>query len=889
MTARNLHFLLRPRSVAVIGASDSPRTAGGVALRNLVEGGFRGRLMTVPGTNAVAGVPGWRHVSELPEAPDLALLCTAPDALPRSVDELGTRGTRAAAILTDAADAPGAADRLALHQSVLNAAKPHLLRVLGPDSIGLLVPQINLNASIAPVSAQLGRIALISQSGALTAAALDWAAAREIGFSCVVSLGDGADVDAADLIEYLGGDTDTRAILLYIESIRAARKFLSAARAASHAKPIIVLKSGRTAHGAQAALRHTGADPGNDRVFDAALRRAGALRVKTIAELFAAAETLGRAPCTHCDRLMILTNAGGPGVIATDAVVAGGGELAALAPESTSALRQVLPAAVSLANPIDLGAGADAARYAAAIEALQSEPERNALLLINTPSYVASARTVAGACALAVRARRRAVLACWMGSGRARDAARVLQAAGVPLYETPEAAVQAFLYAAEYLRNRESLQETPASTLLDFTPDSAFVVGLLQRTIAANRLELSDPEGKALLAAYGIPVVETYFATSVDAAVSLAGEIGYPVALKVVSPDLEHRADVGGVMLDLEDAGEVRRAALDISDRLAGFRPGATLEGFTVQPMMRGQGAVHHRHGAREISISAVEDAIFGPVIHLGVTADACAVGLVPLNTSLARDMLLRCGLVPTTGGASRFAIDLDAAAVAISRVSQLLADHPQIVSLAIEPLLADENGVMALEVRTRTAVPKIPGNGRLAILPYPRHLEQQLELAAGSFLLRPIRPEDARAYCAFIARIDEPDLRRRFARSSGPLPDRDIARYTQIDYDRDMAFVAVRQSGSGDSEIVGEVRAHRYPEGPSAEFGIIVRSDLKRLGLGRALMQKMIGYCRRNGIELIGQIHPQNDAMLALAARAGMQVERPPGAQIAIAHLAGR
>jgi acetyltransferase len=473
-----------------------------------------------------------------------------------------------------------------------------------------------------------------------------------------------------------------------------------------------------------------------------------------------------------------------------------------------------------------------------------------------------------------------------MGSGRARAAARALREAGIPLYETPEAAVQAFLHMAEYHRNQAALQEAPPS-VADFQPDGAAARELLLKGVAEGRKHLTEPESKALLAAYGIPVVESYFAAGADPAVTLAREIGYPVALKVVSPDLEHRADVGGVMLNLENHEEVRRAALEISRRMGQFRPEANLAGFTVQRMIRRPGAVHPRHGAHELTLIANEDAVFGPVISLGANGCTCAIGLVPLNAALARDMLLRCGFARSAEGARRTPIDLDAAAGAISRVSQLLADHPEIVELVIEPLLADERGVMALEVRTRIAPAKNQGSGRLAILPYPRHLERRVELGAGTFLVRPIRPEDARAYADFIARIDEPDLRRRFAGPPTPLSDRDLARYTQIDYDRDMSFVAVRQPGPGSGEIVGEVRAYRYPEGATAEVGVIVRSDMKRRGLGRALMETMIAYSRENGLELIGQIAPDNEAMITLAERCGMQVERPAGTDIAVAHLA--
>lgn len=843
MTIRNLDFLFRPRSIAVIGASDDAASVGSAVMRNLLAGGFRGPVFPVHlQRQSIAGVYAYRFAADLPQAPDLALVCAPPATVPQIIHELGVRGTRAAAVL--ASDSPG--------PDVLAAAKPHLMRILGPDSTGLLVPGLGLNASFAPTPAQPGRIAFVSQSGALAAAALDWAAARGVGFSHVVSLGDALDVDAADVLDYLGSDPEVGAVLLYLREVKAGRKFISAARAAARAKPVIVLKSGRSA-AARAALRQAGADAGNDEVFDAAIARAGALRVGTMTELFAAAETLGRDRPSVGERLIILTNAGGPAVLAADALAARGGEQAA--------------------ELIDLGGDASAARYGDALVSLLGKRAGDAVLLIHGPSAVVDAEAVAAACARAAQGHEHAVLACWMGGERVRQAAAPLRHAGIPIYDAPEDAAQAFLHALSFRRNQEALQEAPSSIPVDFAPDEAGVRRIVDKALAERRGHLTEPEAKALLAAYSIPVVDTYVAATAEDAVRLAQQIGYPVALKVLSPDLEHRADVGGVMLNLEGEDEVRRAAGDIARRMRELRPTALLAGFTVQPMVRRPGAVHPRHGAHELALRVEVDPVFGLVARLG-----SGLGLLPLNSALALDMLNRAALP---------GVDLPSLADILARVSQLMVDHPGIAALEIDPLLADGKGAMALEARVRVLPTRQIAGERLAIRPYPRELEQPAELHGRAWVLRPIRSDDAAAYAAFIEKTEAPDIEFRFFRRLRRLPARDLARYTQIDYDREMAFVAATPAGPSAGEISGEVRAFTYPDGSTAEFAILVRSDVQRRGLGRALLGKMIDYCRSRGVAaLIGQIRGDNAAMIALARACGLEVELPAGAGAAVAHI---
>ena len=838
MSIRNLDMLLRPRSIVVVGASEREHTVGASVMRNLMEARFPGPVYPVHSTrSSVAGVHAYRDFVFLPQVADLGVICTPPDTVPALVHSLGVHGTRAVAILTEGVD----------RDAVLAAARPHLMRVLGPNSMGLIAAHLHLNASFAPTAPKPGPLAFVSQSGALLAAALDWAAPRGIGFTYAVSVGDAADVDAADLLDFLGSDPTTRAILLYVESVRSGRKFLSAARAASRAKPVIVMKSGRTSAGADAAMRHTGAHAGDDAVFDAAVARAGMLRAYSIAELFDAAETLGRAAVSRSARLAILTNAGGPGVIAVDAAASSGIAL--------------------VGAPVDLGGDAGPGKYAAALRSALDESPENALLLVHGPSGVVAAEDVAEACKADAAASAR-VLACFMGGDLSRTGASPLRAAGVPVYETPEAAVLAFGHLRRYRRHQEALQELPDWAMTDFVPDERGVRTLLSQALEEGRERLSDPEGKALLAAYGVPAVHTHVARDADEAAKLAREIGYPVALKVLSPDLEHRAEVGGVMLNLESEDEVRAAARDIRQRMGQYRPAARLAGFTVQRMLRPPGAVHRRHGGQESTLRAVADPVFGMVIRLDG-----AVGLVPLNAALALEMLGRD--------------DERAHAVAkvLIRLSQLIARHPEIARLEIDPLVADEKGAMALEVRARIAPTRAKPGDHLAIRPYPRELEEEAQLEGLSALLRPIRPEDAAPYGELIARSGAEDVRMRFATLVRRLPAKDLARYTQIDYDREMAFVA--EARNGEREILGEVRIFTYPGGETAEFALLVRSDVHRRGLGRALLGKAIEYSRARGSgALIGQINAGNESMLSLARGCGMEVELAPGASLAIAHL---
>ncbi len=885
MSIQHLDSLFHPASVAIIGATNRPRAIGNLVMHNVLAGGFEGPVMPVnPKREAVCGVLTYPDVESLPVVPDMAVICTPPATVPMLVEQLGARGTRAVTVLTAGLGAQGD-DGTTLKQQMMAAASRHGVRILGSNCLGLLVPGAKLNASFAHIDAQPGKVAFISQSGALGTAVIDWAGAHDIGFSHFVSLGDADDVDFGDLLDYLASDASARAILLYIESVLDARKFLSAARAAARNKPVLVVKSGRVPEGAKAAASHTGALAGADDVYDAAFRRAGMLRVDDIDELFDAVETLARMQPLKGDRLAILTNGGGPGVMATDALIDRGGHLATLAPETVERLDAVLPTSWSHGNPVDIIGDAPPERFAEATRILLDDPGVDALLVMHVPTAVSLGEPAARAVAQVAKERERNVLTSWLGQVTAEPARQVFARAGIPTYTTPDAAVRAFMHMVQYHRNQEMLMETPPSIPEGFEAATTSARLVVENALAAGRETLTEPEAKAVLAAYGIPVVETHVATTPEAAARMAAEIGFPVALKILSPEVSHKSDVGGVALELESGEAVREAAAAMAVRVKELIPEAQITGFTVQAMAR-------RPGAEELIVGMVNDSIFGPVVLFGQGGVAVevigdrAVALPPMNMALARELIDRTRVAKLLKGyRDRPGADLDAICTALIRVAQLVIDIPEVEELDINPLFADARGVLALDARLRVRAATCKGPERLAIRPYPRELEATLEIAGETVLLRPIRPEDEPAHQVFVSHCDPDDIYFRFFRAVRHIPHSEMARLTQIDYAREMAFIAVADGGKG--ETLGVVRAITDPDNQAAEFGIMVRSDRKGTGLGHALLEKMIDYLRAQGTrELRAHVLPANHAMLSLAERMGFTVQRLPEDEVMAIHL---
>jgi acetyltransferase len=844
MSIRHLEQLLNPRSVAVVGASDREGSVGATVWRNLRSGGFAGPVRAVnPRLSTLDGEPVASRCEDLTPPCDLAVVCVPPAAVPGVIDALCRTGTRAAIVMTAGLDR-------AQKQAMLDAARPHLLRVLGPNCLGLLSPRAGLNASFAHTSALPGDIAFVSQSGALVTAVLDWARSRRIGFSHMVSLGEHADVDFGDLLDHLASDAHTRSILLYIESIQSPRKFMSAARAAARNKPVIVVKAGRAGRGVAAAASHTGAMAGADPVFDAAIRRAGMLRVDTLDELFLAAETLARFRGNLDDRLTVLTNGGGAGVMAADAAAARGVPLPALQEWLRTQLDAILPATWSRANPIDIIGDAPVQRYTGTLNALLATPDAGAILFLHAPTAIVRSDDIARACAPLVRRSPGRVMACWLGDAAVADARRIFEDAGAADYATPEQAVQAFAMLSTYRANQRLLLEVPASSEAE-TPDPAKARALVQAALAQGRDMLDESEAKAVLQAYGIPVVPTRaVAADAQAACAAASELGYPVALKIRSADISHKSDVGGVMLNLRDEEELGHAVAAMLARISALRPNARIDGFSVQPMAK-------RPLAQELIVGASVDPLFGPVVLFGqggtaveVVADS-AIALPPLNRVLARELVSRTRVSRLLAGyRDHPPAQLEAVHDALIAVSALLADIPELAELDINPLWADHDGVLALDARIRISAHRPAGAANFAIAPYPSQWAQTLHWQGQDLCVRPIRPEDGPQHRAFLEQLSPEDLQLRFFSTSRTLAQSETARLTQIDYAREMAFIATRLRADASEEILGVVHAVTDPDNVDAEFGVVVRSDLHAQGLGHLLMQRMMGHLAARGTQ---------------------------------------
>lgn len=878
MSARNLQALFAPASIAVIGATDRPAHIGSVVLHNLLRGGFSGPIMPVnPRRRSVGGVWAYPSVESLPETPDLAVICTPAAPVPDILESLGRRGTRAAVLFGGGFDEAVGPGRPSLARMAAAAAARFGLRLLGSASLGVMVPRVGLDASFSHVAAQPGKIAFVSQSGAFSAAVLDWAAARGIGFSHFVSLGNCIDVDFGDVLDHLASDVGTRAILLYIEDIRERRTFLSAGRAAARNKPVLVVKANRfrEEEDVAAAALASGALATPDEVFDAAVRRAGMLRVDDIDELFAAVETLARARPPVGDRLAIVANGGGAGAIAADALLAGGGRLAHFEDATTAKLRSALPRGLTAGNPLDIRLDADGARYGAVLDALADAPEADAVLVMHSPNALVGAEDAAKAVIHSVREVGGHVFASWIGEAGVARARKRFGRAGVPSYDSPVRAVRAFLHMVNYRRNQDLLMQTPPSALEEFRPALGTARLVIEAALDQGRDTLTEPEAKAILAAYGLPVIETHLAGDAAEAAFIAERIGFPVAVTVIAPEITRKWDVGGVALNLESADAVHTAALGMEARLASRRPGTRLAGFTVQRMVS-------RHNARQLIIGVATDPVFGPVILFGEGGRAVeiirdhAIGLPPLNMVLARELVGRTRISRLLGAyLDRPAADLDAICHSLMKVSQMVIDLPELVEVDINPLFADDKGVTVVDAHMRVARWCTRERDRLAIRPYPKMLEEPTLLTGGrAVLLRPIRPEDEPAHQVLIDHMSPEDLRMRFF--GGRLRRDQVARFTQIDYDREMAFIATASDAAGRPETLGVVRTVADADHQRAEFAIVVRPDMKGQGLGPRLIEKMLRHCRGQGYAVVaGEVLAENHAMLRLAAKMGF-AERP-------------
>jgi acetyltransferase len=880
MSTYRLERVFSPRSLALVGASPRHKSVGRAILHNLRDGGWSGPLHVVnPMHREIDGIPTLRDLSEISTAPDLAIISAPPQTVPDVVAKSAQMGLGAAIIITAGlGHGPGS-----LADACEQAARPKGLRLVGPNCLGVLTPQVHLNASFAARMPGVGELALISQSGAIAAGMIDWAAQRRVGFSAIASIGDQLDVDFGDLLDYFALDRATRAILVYIESIKNARKFMSAARAAARVKPVVVVKAGRQAAGAKAAATHTGALAGADAVYAAAFHRAGLLRVLDLGELFDAAETLGRVRYLGGNRLAILTNGGGVGVLAADRLADFDGTLAEFSSATRSELDRLLPSTWSKSNPVDIIGDADETRYTAALEALLAAPEVDAVLVANVQTAIAPAAAIATGVANLVRrlhahrSQPKPVFALWIGGDP--SIAATFNAANVPHFETETDAVRGFMQIVQHRAAIEELIQTPPSLPGDITPDRAAARAVVGKACAEGRKWLDPLEAATVLRSYGIATVETILARSPDEAEAAAApflKAGQSVVAKIMSRDIVHKSDVGGVRLNLTTAEGVRSAFADIIANAKRARPDANIIGVTLQPMIV-------RPKAHELIVGIADDPTFGPVILFGAGGTGVevindkALALPPLDLKLAHDLIGRTRVARLLRGYRDVPpADEDSLALTLVRIAQLAADLPEVRDLDINPLLADASGLLVLDARVAVAPVEVKfkgsGHPRFAVRPYPSEWERALSLADGRQIrVRPIRPEDEALYPTFLQHVSAQDLRLRFFAPMRELSHAFIARLTQIDYARAMAFVAIEQENH---ELLGVVRLHSDANYESGEFAIQVRTDLKGQGLGWLLMQLMIAYARSEGLKRIeGQVLSENSAMLQMCSALGFRI----------------
>jgi acetyltransferase len=878
---RSLDPLFRPRSVAVIGASAAAGRIGNTLMRNLLRNPFGGTVYPVnPKRRSIQGVFAYPTLQAVPEAVDLAVIATPAATVPDQVRACVDYGAKTAIVISAGFSELGAEGR-ALERQVREIARGKL-RLIGPNCLGVIVPPANLNASFAADMALAGNVALLSQSGAVCTSILDWSRSVNVGFSAFVSVGAMMDVDFAALIDYFGDDPGTRSIVLYMESIGGAaesgavRSFLSAARAVARTKPIIVVKAGRHEAAAKAAASHTGALAGSDAVFDAALRRVGVLRVQSIRDLFNMAEILAMQPEPKGPALAIVTNAGGPGVMATDALMSEDGALAELDPATKSALDEFLPPYWSHANPIDILGDATPERYRRAVEICARDPNVQGLLILLAPQAMTDPTDTARQLAGFARVEGKPVLASWMGGAGVRGGREVLQAAGLPTFDTPEAAVRAFLHLVRYRRAQQLLYEAPTA-VPDFRPDADTVREIIKRARGEGRRLLTEAEAKGLLTAYGVPVVLTVPASTAEEAVAAAERIDFPVVLKLLSTTITHKTDAGGVQLNLCDAAAVRRAFDAIEQAATQYAathalPSETaFAGVTVQPMIRGEGF--------ELILGSSVDPQFGPVILFGaggvlveVVKDS-SLGLPPLSRTLARRLIERTTIFKALQGVrGRRAADLESLETLLVRFSQAVADLPEVQEIDINPLLTGPEQVIALDARVLLTAEGSHSPG-LAILPYPNQYSVPFRLSDGAEVtIRVIRPEDEPLIIEHHALLSEQSIRRRFFGMVKYLSRDRLIRLCHLDYNREMALVAVQESAIG-PHILGVSRYSCEPETGAAEFAVVVSDPNQGRGLGHQLMERLIAVARDRGVKrLTGLVLGENTPMLDLLGHLGFK-----------------
>lgn len=874
MSAQNLDQLFKPNSLAIIGASRDPNSTSAILMRNLMTGKFLGPVLPVSGAQeAIFGVLSYVDVKSLPLTPDMAILCSSVFDAPKTLAELADNGIHFAVIMHWGYSNLDSKEREQIEEQIRAVVREKQIRVLGPGSLGMIVPSTGVNASLSRFGAKEGRIAFVTQSDSLFESVLDWAKTNNVGFSLCASLGCQLDVDFSSVLDYLGSDPATKAILLYVETIQDARKFMSAARASARNKPVLVIRPRRL----PCSQRDSAADlteSDQDLIYDAAFRRAGMVRVQDIDSLFEGARTLANYKPVRGNGLAVMTNGQSIGLLAADALIDGGGRLAPLNEETQLKLEEILGPERCSDNPVTLPYNASAEVYARVLSILVRAKDVGCVLVMHVPFEGTFSQEIAQAVSQVAQNSRCLILASWLGEETVQNSKEIFDEAAIPVFDRSGNAVTAYLHMLEYKRTQQILMQTPDSLPTDFFPDTDRALEIIKTALDDGRNQLFDGESRQVLAAYGVPMVETRICKSAMQAVEAASEIGFPVALKIRSPQIPRPFDIGGIALDLTTPDLVFEAAANMSARVHAKVPNAYIEGFTVQKMGR-------RPGAHELFISVFTDKVFGPILrfgHGGVAApviDDQAVALPPLNMSLAKELIFRTRISKLLEGSRRQTpTDIDDICLALIQISQLVIDLPQIVTLDMNPIFADDKGVLALGAHIWIQPAQGTGPDRLAIRPYPRELEECVRLKHGQqVLLRPIRPEDAQAHLHFLHSLSEEDLRSRFFGLIQTFALTDMPKFTQIDYDREMVFVATHIV-DGEPETLGVVSTSTTPDNLSAEFAILVRSDMKGTGLGSLLFEKMIRYCKSRGTRYLdGQTLPRNKGMLGLAKHFGLSI----------------
>ena len=875
-----LNCFFAPKSVAIVGASEREDSVGQRLLLNMQEAGFKGRLYPVNNKHdELLGLKAYRDIDAIPDALELVVIATPAATVPGIVRQCGEKGVNSIIIISAGFGELGDSGKR-LQQEVLDIAHRYDIRIIGPNCLGVIRTSSGLNATFGYGRVKDGNLALVSQSGAVCTAILDWAQAQDIGFSTVVSTGAAADIDFGEILDYLAMDSKTTGILLYVEGIRDARRFLSGLKAAARLKPVILIKSGRHEAGSKAAMSHTGAMVGGDDVFDAAIARAGVVRAYSIAQLFSAARVLANNYVLEHDRLAIITNAGGPGVMSTDRAEDVGISMAELSESSIEALNKVLPEHWSHANPVDILGDATPERYQQALRICLQDDNIDGVLVILTPQAMTDPTRVAEYIIDGAQSTDKPVLASWTGGSRVQKGRDLFAASRVAHFNTPEMAVDAFSFSARYSQNQKLLKQIPSPGEELASPDVDGARLIIERVLAEGRQVLTTQEAKAILAAFHIPVTQTIKVGSAKEAIIAAETIGFPVVMKVNMAQFSHKSDIGGVRLNIGSAREVGHNYQEMEAMIKTGNPEIQQVEMTVEPMYRS-------HTGRELMIGVIRDPVFGPGISCGLGGTMVeilqdkAVALPPLNDYMVEQMIARTKAAKYLGPFRQLpAVNRKALIDVLLNVSSMVSELPEILELDINPLIVDCEGVVAVDARIKAQIAhQLIPYSHMAIHPYPHEMISRLQLSNGSdIIIRPIRPEDADMEKEFVHRLSERSKYFRFMQSLQELTPEMVVRFTQIDYDREMAFVAV----SEDDKLPNEQGVGRYmmnPDGTSVEFALVVRDDCQGMGIGFRILRTLMQSAKQKGITTFeGEVLKVNKAMLSLVRKLGFSIEPIPG-----------